>query len=103
MIDFPEFREITFFGAGGRLIATSRIGRRHASIPDATDVDRDGIYIAPLQIDDDGLPRTTIAVQVRPTGQEPGWVVAEIGLEELWDAVDRVRVGRSGLRPARGG
>ena len=26
-IDFPEFREITFFSAGGRVIATSRAGR----------------------------------------------------------------------------
>ena len=103
VIDFPEFSEITFFGAGGRVIATSRVGDPTLSIPDATDVGSDGIYIAPLQIDEMALPRTTIAVQVRPTGQEPGWVVAEIALEELWEAVDRVRVWRSGLRPARRG
>ena len=30
VLDFPEFREITFFGAGGRVIATSRAGRRDA-------------------------------------------------------------------------
>ena len=58
MMAFPEFREITFFGAGGRMIATSRVSDATLSIPDATDVDRDGIYIAPLQIGDDGLPRT---------------------------------------------
>ena len=68
LIDFPEFREISFFGAGGRLIATSRPGDSTLSIPAATDVDADGIYIAPLQLDDDGLPRTTIAVRVVPAG-----------------------------------
>ena len=97
LIDFPEFREISFFGAGGRLIATSRPGDSTLSIPAATDVDADGIYIAPLQIDDDGLPRTTIAVRVVPAGQEAGWVVGEIALEELWRAVDRVRVGTQGF------
>jgi signal transduction histidine kinase len=97
LIDFPEFREISFFGAGGRLIATSRPGDSTLSIPAATDVDRNGIYIAPLQLDDDGLPRTTIAVRVVPAGQEAGWVVGEIALEELWRAVDRVRVGTQGF------
>ena len=97
LIDFPEFREISFFGAGGRLIATSRPSDSTLSIPAATDVDANGIYIAPLQLDDDGLPRTTIAVRVVPAGQEAGWVVGEIALEELWRAVDRVRVGTQGF------
>ncbi len=73
LIDFPEFREISFFGAGGRLIATSRPGDSTLSIPAATDVDANGIYIAPLQLDDDGLPRTTIAVRVVPAGSG-GWL-----------------------------
>ena len=96
-IDFPEFREITFFTAGGRLIATSRAGEPTLSIPNATDVGSDGIYIAPVQLDEIALPRTTIAVQVRPAGQEPGWVVGEIALEDIWKAVDRVRVGEQGF------
>ncbi len=60
-----------------------------------------GIYIAPLQLDDDGLPRTTIAVRVVPAGQEAGWVVGEIALEELWrDGRSRPRR-HAGIRAAR--
>ena len=96
MIDFPEFREITFFSGGGRIIATSRAGDPTLSVPDASSVRPDGTYIAPLELDDDNLPRTTLAVRVQPAGQEAGWVVGEIALEELWRTVDRIRVGESG-------
>jgi signal transduction histidine kinase len=95
-IDFPEFREITFFSIGGRMIASSRIGEATLSVPDASSVSADGIFIAPMKLDEDGLPRTTLAVRVQPAGQEAGWVVGEIALEELWRTVDRVRVGEQG-------
>jgi len=97
VIDFPEFREITFFGAGGRMVATSRAGEATLTVPEAGDVSEAGIFIAPLQLDEDNLPRTTIAVKVMPAGQEAGWVVGEIALEELWRTVDRVRVGNEGF------
>jgi signal transduction histidine kinase len=97
VLDFPELREITFFAAGGRVLATSRLGDATLSIPEAGRVGADGLYVAPLQMDDDGLPRTTIAVRVMPAGQEPAWVVAEIALEELWRTVDRIRVGQEGF------
>jgi signal transduction histidine kinase len=96
VIDFPEFREITFFGAGGRLIATSRAGEPTLAVPDAASIGPDGIYIAPITLDHDGLPSTTVGVRVMPAGQEPGWVVGEISLEELWRAVDAVHIGQQG-------
>jgi signal transduction histidine kinase len=95
-IEFPEFREITFFSIGGRMIATSRIGDATLSIPEASTVSAEGIFIAPIKLDEDGLPKTTLAVRVQPAGQEAGWVVGEIALEELWRTVDRVHVGQSG-------
>src|SRR5262245_15187224 len=97
VIDFPEFKEISFFSAGGRLIATSRIGDATLTVPEASAIGSDGIYVAPLQLDEDTLPRTTLAVRVTPAGQEAGFVVGEISLEELWRAVDRVRVGNEGF------
>ena len=66
------------------------------AIPEAASISTEGTYIAPVQIDDDGLPRTTIAVRVMPAGREAAWVVGEIALEELWKYVDRIRVGREG-------
>ena len=35
-------------------------------------------------------------MRVQPVGQEAGWVVATLSLEELWRMVDRVRVGEQG-------
>ena len=96
VLDFPEFTEITFFNAGGRVLATSRVDAATLAIPEAANISTQGTYIAPVQIDDDGLPRTTIAVRVMPAGREAAWVVGEIALEELWKYVDRIRVGREG-------
>jgi signal transduction histidine kinase len=96
VLDFPELREISLFGAGGRLVATSRVSGTTLTVPDAGSVDREGLYIAPLRLDSDGLPTTTIAVRVQPANQELGWVVGELTLEELWRMVDRVKIGREG-------
>jgi signal transduction histidine kinase len=97
VLDFPEFREVTFFAAGGRMMATSRLTEVTVSIPEAGNVGANGIYIAPLQMDEDGLPRTTIAVRVMPEGEEAAWVVAEIDLWDIWRTVDRIRVGKEGF------
>ena len=95
VLDFPEFREITFFSAGGRTLATSRAGPATLSIPESANI-QNGIYIAPMQLDEDALPRTSIAVRVTPAGREPAWVVGEIALEELWRMVDRIHIGKEG-------
>ena len=97
VLDFPEFREITFFNAGGRVLATSRVDAATLAIPEAANISTEGTYIAPVQIDDDGLPRTTIAVRVMPAGREAG-----LGRRRDWCSrscgtyVDRIRVGREG-------
>jgi signal transduction histidine kinase len=96
VLDFPEFREISFFTGAGRLVATSRAGAASLSIPDEASVDSKGLYISPLTLDADGLPTTTIAIRIRPAEQEPAWVVGEIALEELWRTVRRIRVAQEG-------
>jgi signal transduction histidine kinase len=95
VLEFPEFREITFFASGGRIIATSRAGSATLNIPEAANRE-DGVYVAPIELDEDSLPRTTIAVRVIPGGREPAWVVGEIALEELWRTVDRIHIGQEG-------
>ena len=37
-----------------------------------------------------------MAVPLVGGGEEPGWIIAEISLEELWRTVDRIKVGRRG-------
>ncbi len=94
--DFPEFREITFFGNGGRVVATSRVDQTSLSLPAAAGTSTNDVSIAPLDLDEDNLPRTTIAIRISQSGQEPGWIVGEIALFSIWNTVDRVRVGTQG-------
>jgi len=99
VLDFPEFREISLFDAGGRLRTTSRPqGSTTLTIPDSTEWSGQAseFYVAPPHIDNDALPTTTIAVPLPGGVEEPGWIVAEISLEELWRTVDRIHVGNQG-------
>jgi signal transduction histidine kinase len=97
VLDFPEFREIAAFGEGGRRLATSRVTVSGLNVPEAAGVGDDGLYVAPLGLDRDGLPTTTIAVRFRHPDQTTGWVVGELALEELWRMVDGVKIGREGF------
>ncbi|HSC28144.1 MAG TPA: sensor histidine kinase [Vicinamibacterales bacterium] len=96
VMDFPEFREVSVFTASGQLVATSRLGAPRLTIPQPGAPERDGVYIAPLRLDDDGLPTTTIAVRVGSGAREDYWIAGELALEELWRMVDSVRVGQEG-------
>ena len=96
VLDFPEFRQISLFDAGGRLLATSRLVNSRIALPDPADIPASGVYIAPLQLDNDALPTTIISVRLNPNAQGAGWLVAEISLEELWRMVDDIKVGDEG-------
>ncbi|HXW08969.1 MAG TPA: sensor histidine kinase [Vicinamibacterales bacterium] len=97
VLDFPEFREISFFTAAGRLIATSRASQPLLSIPDSARVGRNGVYVSPVTLDTDGLPTATLAIHLRSADREAAWIVGEIALEELWRTVRRIRVGDEGF------
>jgi signal transduction histidine kinase len=94
VLQFPEFREITIFDSGGRPLATSAIGSNRLTVP--VEAQRKPTFIAPLKVDDDLLPTTTIAVRLSRSQQDIGWIVGEISLEELWRMVDTIKVGSSG-------
>jgi len=99
VLDFPEFREISMFDAGGRLRASSRIGPSGLTIPSAAETENgtaSAFYVATPTIDADQLPTTTMAIPLQGGSEEPGWIIAEISLEELWRTVDRIKVGTSG-------
>jgi signal transduction histidine kinase len=96
VLDFREFREITVFDAAGRRVASSRVGGGTLSIPDSAQIRDRRFYVAPPHFDSDGLPTTTIGVPLSGEEGEPGWIIAEISLEELWRTVNRIRVGTRG-------
>jgi signal transduction histidine kinase len=96
VLDFREFREITVFDASGRPFATSRQGPTTLTIPDSAQLQRDRYHVAAPHLDTDLLPTTTLALPLSLEGQAPGWIVAEISLEELWRTVDDIRVGTEG-------
>jgi signal transduction histidine kinase len=97
VLDFPEFREITLFDRTGGVVATSAVAATRLAIPEAAHRRPDRSYIAPLKLDDDSLPTTTIAVHLSRSQQEGGWVVGEIALEALWSMVATIRVGSRGF------
>lgn len=95
VLEFPEFREISFFGPDGAVVATSRIGTPGLQPPPASAARE--VMVAPIAIDEDLLPTTTIAVPLAASADSPGgWIVGELRLEELWRMVDRIRVGQHG-------
>jgi signal transduction histidine kinase len=99
VLDFPEFREITLFDAAGRVLATSRPGSSSLVIPEsigASGTAPQSFYVATPHIDTDALPTTTLSVPLRERSEAPGWIVAEISLEELWRTVDKIKVGNFG-------
>ena len=96
VLDFPELREISVFTAAGEVVATSRVTGATLSIPDSGAAGPDGFYVAPVELDDDSLPTTRIAVKIQPKDQASGWVVGELALEELWRMVDGIRIGEHG-------
>jgi signal transduction histidine kinase len=95
-LDFPELREISLFTSAGEVVATSRVTGATLSIPDQGATGPDGTYVAPVELDDDSLPTTRIAVKIQPKDQESAWVVGELALEELWRMVDAIRIGQHG-------
>jgi signal transduction histidine kinase len=96
VLEFPEFREITLFDYSAAPMATSALGQTRLTVPAPARSLAGKPYIAPLRLDDDLLPTTTIAVRLTRSEQESGWLVGEIALEELWRMVDRIRVGNQG-------
>ena len=102
VLEFPEFREITLFDATGRVVATSRLDTARLSVPAQSTVPENGVYIAPINTDDDLLPTTQIAIRLGPHSNEGGgWLVGELSLEQLWRMVGTIRVGTQGYAALR--
>jgi two-component system, NtrC family, sensor kinase len=97
VLQFPEFREITVFDREAVPVATSAIRQTRLQVPPAIRDRQDVPYVAPVEVDDDILPTTTIAVPLPTSRDELSWLVGEISVEELWRMVDRIHVGQRGF------
>ena len=94
VLDFEVFRELTLFDPDGAVVATSRLGGKTLRPPAKLTSEP---FIAPITVDDDFLPTTTVALPITTLGEASGWLVGEVSLEELWHMVDRIRVGQEGF------
>jgi signal transduction histidine kinase len=96
VLTFPEFRELTLFDPGGNVVATSRLAKPELLLTSRPEPGAPPL-IAPIEIDDDLLPRTVITIRVDQAGRVVGYLVGALRLEELWRLVDRIRIGRHGF------
>jgi signal transduction histidine kinase len=94
VLAYEVFRELTLFGPNGVLIATSRLGQPTLQPPRVPIREPD---IAPTTVDDAILPTTAVTLPLTRRGEENGWLVGEVSLEELWRMVDRIQVGQEGF------
>jgi signal transduction histidine kinase len=93
VLAFPEFRELALFDESGRPLATSAIGKPRLVPPAAASSKP---VIAPVRVDDDLLPTTTIAIPLTARDGDARWIEGEIALEQLWRMVDTIHVGNEG-------
>jgi signal transduction histidine kinase len=97
VLTFPEFRELTLFDPAGHAIATSRLALPELVLTPNPPEQGAPPLVAPIEIDDDLLPKTVITVRVEQAGRVVGYLVGELRLEELWRLVDRIRIGKHGF------
>jgi signal transduction histidine kinase len=96
VLEFPEFKEIGIFDESGTRLLSSRATNSQLELPADRPAAAD-IIITPVELDEDSLPTSHIAVPFEPAAGSRRWVVAEISLETLWRAVDDIRIGQQGF------
>ena len=95
VLEFPEFRELTLLDENGRPAVSSRLGKPSVTVPSGESTRIDGVLMSRFSVDDDLLPTAVLAIQLND-GQNQGWLVGRLNLEELWRMVDRIQVGTEG-------
>jgi signal transduction histidine kinase len=99
VLEFREYREVTLFDENGSPVVTSRVGKPRLAVPkDASrSVTLDGIVMSPIRVDEDQLPTSTFVIRLTHLNEPSGWLAGGINLEEMWQMVDRIRIGDHGF------
>ncbi len=99
VLEFREYREVTLFDQSGAAVVSSRVGKPRLGVPtdDSRSVTLDGIVMSPIRVDDDLLPTSTFVIRLTHLNEPAGWLAGGINLEEMWQMVDRIRIGEHGF------
>jgi len=95
VLEFPEFRELTLVDEDGHPTVSSRLGKPSVTVPATESARIEGVLMSRFSVDNDLLPTAVLAIRLND-GQNQGWLVGRLNLEELWRMVDRIRVGERG-------
>jgi len=95
VLEFPEFRELTLVDENGRPTVSSRLGKPSVTVPNSESARIEDVLMSRFSVDDDLLPTSVLAIRLTD-GQNQGWLIGRLNLEELWRMVDRIRVGTRG-------
>lgn len=100
VINFAEFREISILDRSGLEVASSRLEEkpRDRSGEESFQIAIQGrTYFSEVFISDNLVPSMVIAIPINTTGNIEGVIIGEIDLPEMWDLIDRVRIGNKGV------
>jgi signal transduction histidine kinase len=97
VLDIREFREITLFDEAGAVVATSRIGKPRVEVQKNAPLLIDGVSMSGIHVDEDLLPSTVFAIHLTKLGSPAGWLIGQFSLEEMWQTVDRIKIGAHGF------
>lgn len=92
---FPAYTELTLFDGNGASLASTRLLAPTLVLGAERPV-TERPHIAPIQIDAAQLPFTEISLRLDHAGPPVAYLVGRLSLEQLWRAVDKVRVGGRG-------
>lgn len=95
-VRFPAFREIGLLDAAGRVVMTSRADSASTLIRPSVGRVTNGVFMAPVRIDDRGVPSALLSLPLNDRRGVVAAIVADASLERVVQVVDRVRVGSSG-------
>ena len=78
-------------------LVSSRLSLEGLTVPPNDRVDRRGVALSPIDIDDALLPRATMTLVAGRGTNESVQLVAELHLEQMWRVVDKLRIGKRGF------